>query len=169
MRSWIWIAPGLAVALALVACADTPEKVRTVTYPPDFHYITRDEIDSVMGRLAVQMVRLEARMQRDGEFRDEDRDAVVQILSEMLRLSQELKQGTRSSHPRIHREGPRLERDIERALRAARLDPPNYYFAGEVSGACEYCHTPRHEPRRPPRVPEVPPPGPGPGPGTGGS
>lgn len=155
MGAWIGIAAGLALALA--ACADTPEKVRKVTYPPDFHYIKKEEIHTVMGRLAVQMVRLEERMQQDGGFRDEDRDEVVEILSEMLRLSQELKRGTRSNHPRINREAPRLQSNIERALRAARLDPPNYYFAGEVSGSCEYCHVPRHEPRRPPRVPEVPP------------
>jgi hypothetical protein len=24
-------------------------------------------------------------------------------------------------------------------------DPPSYYRAGQVVGACNYCHVPRHE------------------------
>jgi hypothetical protein len=143
LEAWRRVRLLLALALFGTGCADNSlEKIREVTYPPDFHYITSSEIHTTMGALASQVSLLEAIMwQADGpQF--EDRAQVVEILSEMRTLALQLKKRGHSNHARIHDEAPHLKRDIERALRSAKMDPPNYYYAGLVSGACSYCHAP---------------------------
>jgi hypothetical protein len=150
--------PRLAVLLACLpafGCLDAAQ-MRRFTYPPDFHFITREEITDTMTGLAYWIDELEEIMWRDDELTASDRERVVEILTEMRRLAFDLKSGTRSNHPRIDRAAPWLQTDIERALGAARRDPPNYFYAGEVAGACEYCHVPRHRTVRP-RDAELPP------------
>jgi hypothetical protein len=56
----------------------------------------------------------------------------------------QLKRRSQSNHPRIQEHAPHLRADLDRALLAVKKDPPNYYYAGVVSGACTYCHAPRH-------------------------
>lgn len=145
--------PGLLACLLLVACAvvacagDTLERVRSATYPPDFDYITKREIYSTMGALAADVDALDQIMwQPDGPALS-DQEHVVEILSRMRTLARQLKPREHSNHPRIDQHAPELQHDIERALAAAKLAPPNYYYAGVVSGACTYCHAPRHRTR----------------------
>lgn len=133
-----------ASLLLFVAC--TARQIRSATYPRDFHYITHDEIQGTMGMLALQINALEEIMQRtEGRPGPEDHQRVIEILSQMRTLASGLKTAGRSNHPRIDRAAPRLQQDIQRALETARLDPPDYYHAGRVAGACQYCHVPRHE------------------------
>ena len=138
-----------SVLLALVAawsaaCADAPRRLREATYGPSFHYITREEIVDTMTALAYWIDELNELMWDDEEVDARDQERIVEILTEMDRLAQNLKLRQRSNHPRIDRSAPWLQGDIRRALRAARATPPNYYYAGLVPGACEYCHPPRH-------------------------
>jgi len=138
-----------AVAWLLVvacgACSGEPlERVRDYTYPPDLHYITKQQIRTTMGALAAQVDALDEIMWQPGGPTGKDQARVVEILSQMRTLARELDPRAHSSHPRIEAHGARLRHDIERALAAARRAPPNYYYAGTVSGACTYCHEPRH-------------------------
>ncbi len=132
-----------ALAWIVVGCAgDSMERVRAVTYPPDFHYITTQELQTTMGVLASRVYELDQIMWQEDGPRLEDRTRVVEILSQMRSLAAQLKQREQSNRSKIHAEAPRLQRDIERALLSARKEPPNYYYAGLVSGACSYCHAP---------------------------
>ncbi len=134
------------VAGAAISCQDTLRRLRTVTYPPDFHYLTEDEIRTTMGQLAVEIVALEEIMNQEGGPGEEDREAVVATLRRMQGLAAKLGDGTSTNHPRLDRGAPILQQDIERALAASKLtSPPNYYHAGRVVGACSTCHAPRHE------------------------
>ena len=137
-----------AIPILVVACADAPERVRRVTYPPDFRYFAEGEVEGLMQQLAAEVVALEQQMR--GESPEPDPQAVVAILTRMRALTAELNRGALSNHPRIEAMGPRLRNDVERALGAARAQPPNYYFAGEVAGACRYCHAPPPGPQRGP-------------------
>ncbi len=137
----------IAVAIACFgfsACADAPQKLRKATYPPGFHYITKEEIRETMAALGYWIDELDQVMWREEGVQPSDQERVLGILTEMSRLAGELKTGTRSNHPLLDRYAPWLQRDIKRALQGARSDPPNYYYAGAVAGACEYCHIPRH-------------------------
>ena len=66
---------------------------------------------------------------------------MVEVLSQMQVLAVQLKWD--SNRPRIQAHASHLRQDIERAPAAAKMAPPNYY-AGLASGACVYCHVPRH-------------------------
>ena len=139
------LAATLFLAASAIACqGDGLGQLRSVTYPPDFHYITRQEIQTTMGSLAVEVDELETLMWQEGGPLPENQGEVVAILTRMQQLASDLKRRAHSNHPRIDRDGPRLRQDIERALAAARIRPPNYYQAGLVSGACTSCHEPRH-------------------------
>lgn len=124
---------------ALLACSAA--SWRELTYPPDFDYITEGEIRGSMAQLAVRIRALDAQMEQPSP----DPAAVQELLAEMQQLVRELKPREHSSHPRIDRGAPELRRQIERALAGARMRPPNYFWAGQLSGACESCHVPRHE------------------------
>jgi len=143
----------LSLALLLLpllwACAN-PEQVRKHTYPPNFRYISQGEVRGSMSALAVQINALDELL-TDESVAPEDRERVIEILSEMQLLARDLNGGgKRSNHPRIDRYAPRLQNDIDRALRSARSQTPDYYAAGTISGACSYCHA------RPPDTPEPP-------------
>ncbi len=135
MRLWI------ALAAAGLAFGCSAAALRHVTYPPDFHYISEGEIRGTMGNLAARIRALDEQMAQPAP----DPERVVALLSEMRQLVRELTPREHSSHPRIDRAAPELRADIDRALEAARWSPPNYFWAGQLSGACEYCHVPRHE------------------------
>jgi hypothetical protein len=130
-----------------ISCeGDAMRRARMAQYPPDFHYITKQEIHTIMGRLAVEVVALDGILSRQSGPDPEDRDAVLEILSRMRVLTGQLKMGSKSNHPLIDRDATQLRRDIEHALDQIRMtSPPNYYRAGRVAGACTYCHVPRHE------------------------
>jgi len=141
--------PALVAALGVAACQGGDlQRLRRVTYPPDFHYITQQEIRTTMDRLAVEVATLEAIMEKQGGPLPEDRQSVIESLERMEALASQLKQGDRSNHPRIEADAPRLRADIERALLAARTGSPNYYDTGRVVGACMYCHAPAEAPER---------------------
>ncbi len=131
-----------------LGCGGGPlKRVRAATYAPDFHYITKQEIRTTMGTLAAQLDTLDRIMWQVGGPRPEDRTEINEILSRMQVLATQLKRREQSNHPRIHAHASRLQRDIERALVSMGKEPPNYYFAGVISGACSYCHAPGHHSR----------------------
>jgi hypothetical protein len=135
----------VGIWITALGCADPARWIRKATYPPSFHYITQEEIRGTMSALAYQVNELDRIMWRPGGLEPGDRERIVSILTQMQLLAAELKQGTRSNHPRIDRDAPRLQADVERALEAARSDPPNYFFAGVVYQSCAYCHEVPHE------------------------
>jgi hypothetical protein len=138
-----------AIGLGSVCCeGDTMHRISAAQYPPDFHYITKQEIRTTMGQLAMEVSSLDAILSPPGGATPEVRDAVLDILRNMRALAAQLKQGSKSSHPLIDRDATRLRREIERAIDETRMtSPPIYYQAGRVVGACTYCHAPRHEDR----------------------
>ena len=132
-------------ALLVVACIDMSE-VRRAQYPPDFHYITKQEIRGVMAELAKEVVALDALLAKKGGPTDADREKILETLGRMRTSAGKLKTGSHSNHPLLDQDAPRLARDIDRAIAEVKMSaPPIYYRAGQVVGACTYCHVPRHE------------------------
>ena len=120
--------------------------ISRVNYPPDFHYISKRDIESTMGQLATEVVALDAMLSKPSGPTAEDRETILAILSRMRTLAGQLKTGSRSSHPRLERYAPQLRDDLDRARHEVQMsDPPSYYRAGQVVGACNYCHVPRHD------------------------
>lgn len=120
------------------------EEIRRHTYPPKFDYITSEELKSTMWRFAAQVKQLDDVMQKP-EFPAEDRRReAIRILSEMERVSMDLGTGGwPGNHPEISRNIIVFRRDLAAARRALETDPPLYYLAGTISGACSHCHSAR--------------------------
>ncbi|MCA9510063.1 MAG: hypothetical protein R3E88_14965 [Myxococcota bacterium] len=144
---WRLAASALAgvAAFAVASCTGADlAQVRDFTYPPDFDYLTREELTTTMGALAREVDSLDRVMWAQTASPAEARDDVVAILERMHELASRLGEGGESNRPRVHHEAPRLIGDIERALAAVQKEPPDYFWAGRVSGSCTYCHEPRH-------------------------
>jgi hypothetical protein len=69
-------------SLGQLACADFPADVRRHTYPPNFRYITQDQIQSTMWQLASLVESLEETLSRP-HHDDEGRAKITSILAQM--------------------------------------------------------------------------------------
>jgi hypothetical protein len=134
------IAVFVCAALLVCACAGFARWTRRHTYPPDFQYVTQDELRSAMWRLAWHSAALDAAL-RASAGHDSRRTEVLRALRGMEEAAGALAQeGWRSNHPLIDANLDGFRRDIARARQAAERVPPDYTDAGRVSGACVYCH-----------------------------
>ena len=133
--------PLVTVILALSACQSALEGVRQVTYPPDFNYISRDEISDTMQQFALYTTLLEQGLQNAPQVSPEQRETAISILGKMEQLS--LKLGTEkltSNHDVVSLNIDRFRQKIVDARRGLQQQPPNYYKAGAVAAYCLNCH-----------------------------
>lgn len=73
------------------------------------------------------------------------RDHILDLLASIDEASATLQsRGWPSNHPEIDANIATFRRDVAAAYQAAMHEPPRYYLAGALSGACLYCHA---EPR----------------------
>jgi hypothetical protein len=133
----------LAALVTLCACAGLAREVREYTYPRDFEYLGEGEIHSVMGQLAVNVRALDALLAEGAPPSGAQRERVVELLRAMEQVARALgSDEVRSNHAKLDLGSDAFRERLAAARRAAQRDPPDYYLAGSVSGACRYCHHP---------------------------
>ena len=132
----------LSAALVVAACSGSlGERVRARTYPPSFRYISTQELHSTMAQLAAHAQRLDALMQESEQGTPPRQAEVVGVLMAMERTAASLGPGDwPTNHPRVSRNIERFRAQVAAARRDAEQDPPSYYRAGVVTGACSHCH-----------------------------
>ena len=132
----VGLLPLLFTFALLLSC----DGIRSVTYPPGVHYIDKQEIESTMYSMAVELRQLDALITADTDS-SAVQTRVVAVLDEINRLASSLdKDGQASNHPAIDaRLGDFLAQVTRASLQAQRV-PPNYYEAGRLSGSCSACH-----------------------------
>jgi len=117
------------------------ERLRGHTYPPSFNYISAEQMKSTMWALAGHAEELDQLMNESSEGDEALQAQVIRLLGEMDRDAQALGPGDwPSNHPRVSRNVESFRRELRDARRTAELDPPNYFLAGSVTGACVQCH-----------------------------
>jgi hypothetical protein len=134
-----------ACAMVASACPQAGSRLRDITYgsgPGSLRYLTQHEIRSTMQQLAQEVYTLDDMMIAAADGETIDSAAVLETLRNMRRLTSSLSKGEATNHPHLDAYLPALQDDIDRAIGGASASPPSYYFAGTVSGACEYCHAP---------------------------
>lgn len=133
----------VASVTLLSGCADVPALVRRHTYPPNFQYITREQLHSAMWQLADHVRALDAVMRQPGPI-DAARHAEVERLLLAMREDTSALQasGRPMNHPLIGEHLKTFQRDVSQALAGVEAVPPNYYLVGSISGACLPCHSP---------------------------
>ena len=146
MRRTCFRAAFLALALGVgsgpLACTEPErERLREHTYPPTFNYIPEERLRSTMWDLADHVAKLD-RLMRDPQIGGEAVQLqVIRELDEMQRASATLGPGDwPSNHPQVSRNIEVFREDLFAARRAAALQPPNYFLAGSIAGACTNCH-----------------------------
>jgi len=131
------------LVLSAVACADLAAKMRRVTYPPDFRYIERSQLQSAMWRLAYDVRELDQLMRTPPPIDAVRHDATVRLLNDLLVATDALRGGGQpTNHPLLTDHVGRFRLDVSLALAAVQADPPSYYLVGSVTGACLACHGP---------------------------
>ena len=126
---------------ALTACNDVASTVRKVTYPPDFKYVTEAELRSNMQRLAYNLEALDQALASAESEPAERQRRAVDALTNIARVATDLRAGDAgSNHPFLQDYMGTFASQVGRARIAASLNPPDYYPAGKVAGACTSCH-----------------------------
>jgi hypothetical protein len=131
---------GLAAG-ALAAPGCTTSSGDRPAEAPSFNFISDTELQSAMWQLAAGVADIDRILAPDRVVTAEDRLDVIRILKRMEDATEALgPTGWPSNHPRITRHAGDLHADLERARHAVEREPPSYYLAGTVSGACLDCH-----------------------------
>ena len=115
--------------------------VRKVTYPPDFKYVTAQELRSNMEQLALQMQLLDFALKPENSDKTLQQQQVLDALAKIQKVGVGLQAGDAgATHPFLQDMMTNFVDDIRRARTAASMEPPKYYLAGRVSGGCINCH-----------------------------
>lgn len=140
-RSRTALAVGLVVTSLALGCAGTLEETRRHTYAPSFNYISDAQLQTAMWQLAAGVATLDRLLSPERVVTRQDRLDVIRTLERMDEAAVSLgPEGWPSNHPRITRYAGGFREQLARAKRGAELDPPSYYLAGNISGACMACH-----------------------------
>ncbi len=128
------------IAIQLIGCADFARWVRQYTYPPEFHYIERDQVRSTMRLLAFHSRELNRLIQSSDEPQQR-RNEILMHLRAMEEAAEKLDHsGWPTNHPMIEMNLPSFRADLKFAREAIEREPLNSPFVGPVTGACFYCH-----------------------------
>lgn len=132
----------LLTASLLLGCSNgLAAWLRRHTYAPTFRYVPEEKVRASMRDLAVHTRELDRVLREASVSGSYPREKIVGSLVEMDRVCGDLEPGQwPSNHPFLFEAIGHLRDDIQQARLAAERDPPNYFFAGAVSGACIYCH-----------------------------
>jgi len=124
------------IAIQLIGCADFARWVRQYTYPPEFHYIERDEVRSTMRQLAFHSRELNRLIQSSDEPQQR-RNEILMHLKAMEEAAEKLDHsGWSTNHPMIDMNLPSFRADLKFAREAIEREPLNSPFVGPVTGAC---------------------------------
>ena len=132
----------LVVGSGPLACSERArERLREHTYPPTFNYIPEERLRSTMWDLAYHVAQLDQRM-RDPQVGGEALQLqVIREIDEMQHAAAALGPGDwPSNHPQVSRNIDAFREDLAAARHAAAIQPPNYFLAGSIAGACTNCH-----------------------------
>ncbi len=102
---------------------------------------TSTESNDILLELARGAWELDQLMDQSGAAGDRQSKAVVRVLSRMRdAIPTPTDDAALGSHPLIDVSLAAFRQDIIRARENAARKPPNYFWAGSVSGACVHCH-----------------------------
>lgn len=131
----------LALPTILVACSGSSGGFPQVASPPPFDYADGANLRSGMHQLAYASQRLDLALMMQDERDESTRETVLDSLRDIERIAADLEQGDLSStHHFLRSDMRNFQNSVDRAIREAQGNPPNYSAAGRVSGSCVNCH-----------------------------
>jgi hypothetical protein len=126
MKPGLYLAICLALSAPALGCGGFDKWVRQYTYPPDFRYITPEELHSTMWQLAYHSRELQ-RLMRLSDNPELYRDEIIEQLRGMERAAERLDQsGWPTNHPLVDMNLANFRNDIRIAREAVERDPPTF-------------------------------------------
>ena len=141
-RSVITIIAALATGSVLVACNSSGNAgFPQIASPPPFDYADGEELRSRMHQLAFELQRLDTTLMLESSGGFVTQEQVVDSLENIERIGGLLRDGDMSMrHVFLRDDMENFLLTVRTARMGAEANPPRYYQAGGVSGACLNCH-----------------------------
>lgn len=131
---------GVAVVVAACATGVGPE-LREHTYPREIVFVSRGELRTAMQALAHGVVEIDRLLAAPSPEEPALSGAVVAQLRGMQVAALGLDPGAaRTNHPQLEQHLDGFLAQLRFAEAAAASQPPRYFLAGTVVGACTACH-----------------------------
>jgi len=129
----------LISALMLPACS---MDFKVSNYPEDFVYLNPAKVKSKMGRLSLNLQRINNILEDRLVVSTTDRQQIITALADMEAVVRELGASApqKTNHLVIDQHLDSFKQDVRSARAAVEKDPPNYYLAGQLAGSCQACH-----------------------------
>lgn len=125
----------------LLACSGSGAGFPQIAEPPPFDYIDGQELRSRMHQLAFELQMLDLSLMTSDDSRPELQDEVLGSLRDIERIANLLREGDMSTtHTFLQADMDYFLTTVQRARMNVESNPPRYYMAGRVSGACVNCH-----------------------------
>ncbi len=127
------------IGLIWLACRS--EQIREHTYPQTFHYLDRTQLRGTMGLFANHIRQLNNLLQDETNQVPDRQAQIVGNLQAMELAANQLKPtGEISGHRLIDQNLDAFREELRKAREAAGTEPPHYFLAGKLVGACMACH-----------------------------
>jgi hypothetical protein len=130
----------------LSSCMDSRTRglasvIRAATYPPDFNYVSGEELQNSMDQLGFYLQQLDQALEPVSGGAGVQQQEVIAVLGNIERIGTNLRAGDAgSNHPFLEDHMSDFVIQVGRARLAAMANPPSYYLAGRVAGGCVNCH-----------------------------
>jgi uncharacterized protein YceK len=127
----------ISISAAIAGCAE----IRKLTYPKDFVYLDRKEVEGMMQSMSDDMVRLNQLLADAPETDTEKQKKIVAELDSIERTALRLSGGHKQTNQFYIGEhiGDFID-DVGTAKMFASSNPPRYGKARDVTNACQECH-----------------------------
>lgn len=129
------------VGSLFVACSSGGGSFPQIASPPPFDYADGEELRTHMHQLAFELQRLDTVLMLESSGGFVTQEEVVENLRNIERIGEYLRDGDMSTrHGFLRDDMSNFIFTVSRARMGAEDNPPRFYAAGRVSGACLNCH-----------------------------
>ena len=131
----------LTIIFLVAACSSSDGGFPQIANPPPFDYADGEELRAGMHLLAFELQKLDMALAGEHDENLNIQRDIVSSLQNIERIGGVLRAGDLSStHTFLRDDMTRFLSGVNRARSDAERNPPRYYSAGRVSGACVNCH-----------------------------
>ena len=127
----------IMVAGSIAGCA----QIRKLTYPQDFTYLEKKEVETLMQKMGDGIARLDQLVKEASPSDTIQQQNIVAELSSLKSIATRLSGGhTQTNQFVISDHIEQFINDVGTAKMFANKSPPNYSKAGEITNSCKECH-----------------------------
>ena len=131
----------MLLVFSLVACNGAASGFPQIANPQPFDYVDGRELRAGMHLLAFELQQLDAALAGEDDANQNFKQQVVSSLRDIERIGGDLQtRDLSSTHTFLKDDMARFLSGVSRARSDAERNPPRYYSAGRISGACVNCH-----------------------------